>query len=159
MLGAKSRGLLNSPTRVPLISGSNDPRHVVAVSAARDHLVVLTTDGELYSCGSGAAGKLGHGDVQDRAQLKRVLPPGQSLSNEHTVQFKWVSTGQQHTLAVTVDGQLMVCGCTTFGELGLPDEHREVINACYHPYFYRAQTASSQIEASSSTRMAEESVL
>ena len=39
---------------------------VKQVACGADFTLILTTEGQVYSCGSGAFGKLGHGDEQDK---------------------------------------------------------------------------------------------
>lgn len=50
-----------SPTPVTSINCQ-----VKEVSCGADFTLMLTTEGRVYSCGSGAMGKLGHGDETDR---------------------------------------------------------------------------------------------
>lgn len=50
-----------SPTPVPSINCQ-----IKQVACGTDFTLMLTTAGSVYSCGSGAFGKLGHGDKEDK---------------------------------------------------------------------------------------------
>ena len=49
--------------------------HVKQVACGGDFTLILTTEGLVYSCGSGAFGKLGHGDEQDKRLPSLVRIP------------------------------------------------------------------------------------
>ena len=48
---------------------------VKQVACGADFTLILTTEGRVYSCGSGAFGKLGHGDEQDKRLPSLVRIP------------------------------------------------------------------------------------
>ncbi|KAI9810122.1 MAG: hypothetical protein M1826_003754 [Phylliscum demangeonii] len=79
------------------------------------HTAILTTDPEanLYMCGYGPGGRLGTGDETTRFTF--VCIEGGGLAGKKV----WnVGLGQNHTLAVTDDGDIFTWGTNTYGQLG-----------------------------------------
>jgi len=79
------------------------------------HSAVLTTDPEanLYMCGFGSGGRLGTGDEATRFHFTSVF--GGALSGKKVAN---VGLGQNHTLAITNQGETFTWGSNTFGQLG-----------------------------------------
>ena len=78
------------------------------------HSAVLTTDpvSNLYVCGVGRGGRLGLGDENTRF---RFVPVDGLLADKKVTQ---VALGQNHTLAITADGELWTWGLNTDFQLG-----------------------------------------
>ena len=95
------------PKKIEAFTG----QRVVAVSAGSDHSLALTADGAVWSWGSGAVGKLGHGDTQDQLLPKKV----EAFAGRRVVA---VSAGQHHSLALTADGAIYAWGLGESGCLG-----------------------------------------
>ncbi|GEQ70502.1 hypothetical protein JCM33374_g4180 [Metschnikowia sp. JCM 33374] len=62
------------------------------VRMSKYHSVICTTDGNLYTCGIGSRGRLGHGNASNIDNFKKVKFPGKfspvvdcAVSNNHTV--------------------------------------------------------------------------
>ena len=91
--------------------------HVCDVRLAKFHTAVLTTDPEanLYTCGYGSVGRLGTGDVQTRFKFTPIT--GGGLGHK---KINAVGLGQDHSLAVTADGEIYSWGLNAFGQLGYP---------------------------------------
>ncbi|KAI9682389.1 MAG: hypothetical protein M1817_000443 [Caeruleum heppii] len=85
------------------------------VSLAKLHTAVLTTDPEanLFVCGFGPGGRLGTGD--DMTRFSFVCVEGGGLEGRKVVS---VGLGQNHTLAVTSEGDIFSWGSNVFGQLG-----------------------------------------
>ena len=85
------------------------------VQLAKFHTAVLTTDPEanLYICGFGPGGRLGTGDALTRFNFTCIL--GGGLHHKKIVS---VGLGQDHTLAVSEDGEVYSWGSNAFGQLG-----------------------------------------
>jgi alpha-tubulin suppressor-like RCC1 family protein len=82
--------------------------------------VILTRDGQVYTCGSNTHGQLGHGDTTDRATPKMVE------LFEGSGQVVQVAAGASYTFAVIDDGTVHSFGsCTNFC-LGHGDQHDEL---------------------------------
>ena len=85
------------------------------VQLSKFHSAVLTTDPEanLYVCGFGPGGRLGTGDEKTRFNFTSIHSGG--LSGKKVIQ---VALGQNHTLAITGEGELFTWGNNGFGQLG-----------------------------------------
>lgn len=79
------------------------------------HTAILTTDPEsnLYVCGYGPGGRLGTGDELTRFTF--VCIEGGGLAGKKIVN---VGLGQNHTLAITGEGDIFTWGTNTYGQLG-----------------------------------------
>ncbi|XP_065053483.1 uncharacterized protein LOC135682495 isoform X2 [Rhopilema esculentum] len=78
-------------------------RDVRQVACGTEHMLAVTSAGELFSWGCGRGGKLGHGDIQDRFTPLRVG----ALSEEKVV---GISCHELHSAVVTAEGNLYVWG-------------------------------------------------
>ncbi len=95
----------NTPT---LVSKLNK---IVSIFAGKDVSFALTSDGDVYSFGLNYD-KLGLSNVP---RHKPVFIPTLSLIKN----ISSISTGYNHSLAVTSDGNVYAFGCDTYGQLGL----------------------------------------
>lgn len=79
------------------------------------HSAVLTTDPEanLYMCGFGPGGRLGTGDEATRFNFVSVF--GGGLAGKKVVH---VGLGQNHTVAISSQGETFTWGSNSFGQLG-----------------------------------------
>lgn len=88
---------------------------VVAISAGRNHSLLLKADGSLWAWGSNKIKQLGDG-TDDEIKLEPVkIMDGASL----------VSAGNYHSLAVKTDGSLWTWGNNAYGVLGIGSEERK----------------------------------
>ena len=101
--------------------GLNTPRGYQAVSqiaAGASHACLVHQSGDLYSCGIGAAGRLGlditeRGDPQADVMKPKIV---QSLIGRPIVK---VSCGYSHTGVVVAGGELYMFGSASLGKCGL----------------------------------------
>ncbi|KIH94227.1 BTB/POZ domain-containing protein [Sporothrix brasiliensis 5110] len=102
-------GIDNIPA---LIQGRPLLIHDVVLSKL--HSAILTADpvSNLYMCGIGRGGRLGLGDENTRFSFEPVQGP---LTDRKIVQ---VALGQNHSMAVTDNGELWTWGANTFSQLG-----------------------------------------
>ncbi|KAL4919890.1 hypothetical protein BDW62DRAFT_177904 [Aspergillus aurantiobrunneus] len=79
------------------------------------HTAILTNDPEsnLFMCGFGPGGRLGTGDESTRFSF--VCIEGGGLANKKVVS---IVLGQDHTLAITENGDIFSWGSNKFGQLG-----------------------------------------
>jgi hypothetical protein len=93
----------------------NRPVLVHDVTLAKLHSAVLTTDPEsnLYMCGFGPGGRLGTGDEVTRFTYTCI--EGGALAGKKIAS---VALGQNHTLAVSSDGEIFSWGTSTYSQLG-----------------------------------------
>ncbi|CAD5170601.1 unnamed protein product [Musa acuminata subsp. malaccensis] len=105
------------PTRIEALKGI--PCKQVATGLS--FTVILTMQGQIYTCGSNTHGQLGHGDTVDRP-TPRNIEYFEGLG--HVVQ---ISAGASYTFAVTYDGRIHSFGsCNNFC-LGHGDQHDELV--------------------------------
>ena len=93
----------------------NRPVIVQDVSLSKLHSAILTTDPEsnLYMCGFGPGGRLGTGDEVTRSTF--VCIEDGVLAGKKVIK---VALGQNHSLAVSSEGEVFSWGTSTYGQLG-----------------------------------------
>lgn len=91
------------------------PLIIQDVHMSKFSTAVITSDPEsnLYMCGHGQGGRLGTGDEQTRYNF--VCIEGGPLAGKRVAT---VALGQNHTLALTVDGDIYSWGNNGYGQLG-----------------------------------------
>ena len=80
------------------------------------HSAAVTSDGNVWTWGDGAKGKLGHGDKEPRpapSSMGKEAFGGQAAC--------MVACGASHTLVQTAQGSVWSCGCGDSGRLGHGD--------------------------------------
>lgn len=108
----------------------NKPIVIQDATLSKLHSAVLTTDPEsnLYMCGFGPGGRLGTGDELTR--FNYVCIEGGALEGK---KVSSVALGQNHSLAVTCEGEVMSWGTNTWGTLGYtmprPANDEEPVNS------------------------------
>ena len=83
------------------------------------HTHILTTDGEVLSCGLGEYGRLGTGSTSDALVPTTI----DTFIDEDIIQ---VATGQSHSIALTKGGQLYSWGRNDSGQLGHADSFMDM---------------------------------
>ncbi|XP_024937570.1 probable E3 ubiquitin-protein ligase HERC4 isoform X3 [Cephus cinctus] len=83
---------------------------VEQIACGENHTVVITNDGQVYSCGNNDYGQLGHEKSRKRLQL---------IPGLDAFVFKRVACGASHTLVVNEWGQVFSWGLNSDGQLGL----------------------------------------
>lgn len=93
----------------------NRPIKFQNVVMSKLHTAILTDDPEsnLFLCGFGPGGRLGTGDEATRFSFACIETGG--LANKRVAS---VALGQDHTLAVTENGEIFSWGSNKFGQLG-----------------------------------------
>jgi len=104
------------PKKIEAFAG----RRVVAVSAASRLSLALSADGSAWSWGDGGFGKLGHGDQQAQQLPKKV----EAFAGRRVVA---VSTGRDHSFAITADGAVWSWGYGYYGQLGHGDMQNQLL--------------------------------
>ena len=91
------------------------PIYIQDVQLSKLHSAVLTTDpvANLYICGFGSGGRLGTGDELTRFGYVNVS--GGGLASKRVVH---IGLGQNHTIAITGEGETFSWGSNAFGQLG-----------------------------------------
>ncbi|KAE8388121.1 hypothetical protein BDV23DRAFT_185734 [Aspergillus alliaceus] len=85
------------------------------IAMSKLHTAILTNDPEsnLFLCGFGPGGRLGTGDESTRFSFVCIETGG--LANKKVIS---VALGQDHTLAITENGEIFSWGSNKFGQLG-----------------------------------------
>lgn len=63
------------------------------MACGRHHTVFATENGELFSCGAGGDGQLGHGNTEDLHEPKKIVFKKvclSLLSDDHTADYEYV---------------------------------------------------------------------
>ncbi|XP_070528774.1 probable E3 ubiquitin-protein ligase HERC4 isoform X3 [Cardiocondyla obscurior] len=87
-----------------------EANNVDQISCGENYTVVITKDGQIYSCGNNDYGQLGHEKARKRLQL---------ISGLDAFVFRKIACGNCHTLAVNERGRLFSWGSNLNGQLGL----------------------------------------
>eukprot|EP00117_Sycon_ciliatum_P029264 scpid13532/ scgid2313/ Inhibitor of Bruton tyrosine kinase len=105
------------PDFLPLLVGCKrsvgcTDRHVQPKAAlSKFHMILVTSRGEVFTCGHGRGGRLGHGG--EESELKPRIVEFLLKSAVHLV-----AAGQNHSVFVDVDNNLYTCGNNENGQLG-----------------------------------------
>ncbi|KAL9102310.1 MAG: hypothetical protein Q9163_002528 [Psora crenata] len=91
------------------------PITIQDVQLSKLHSAILTTDPEanLYMCGFGSGGRLGTGDETTRFGYVNINDGG--LVGKKVV---YIGLGQNHTIAISSEGETFTWGSNAFGQLG-----------------------------------------
>ncbi|KAF1845525.1 uncharacterized protein K460DRAFT_405781 [Cucurbitaria berberidis CBS 394.84] len=104
------KGTVDLPTHI-----RNTPIVIQDVQMSKLHTAVLTTDpvSNLYMCGHGPGGRLGTGTETTRYQFTCIESGGLGQKK-----IAAIALGQNHTLAVTDEGEIYSWGNNAYGQLG-----------------------------------------
>ena len=107
-------GRTRSASNLPAVI-LNRPIIIQDIRLSKLHTAVLTTDPEanLYTCGFGPGGRLGTGDETTRFSFVPIY--GGGLVGKKIVD---VGLGQNHTVAISSEGEVFTWGTNVFGQLG-----------------------------------------
>ncbi|MBN3318090.1 IBTK kinase, partial [Atractosteus spatula] len=86
--------------------------YIKQVVLCKFHSVFLSQKGQVYTCGHGQGGRLGHGDEQTYLVPRMV----EGLISHHCSQ---VAAAKDHTVVLTEDGYVYTFGLNTFHQLGI----------------------------------------
>ncbi|XP_075354381.1 inhibitor of Bruton tyrosine kinase isoform X6 [Mycteria americana] len=86
--------------------------YIKQVVLCKFHSVFLSHKGQVYTCGHGQGGRLGHGDEQT-CLVPRLV---EGLAGHHCSQ---IAAAKDHTVVLTEDGYVYTFGLNTFHQLGI----------------------------------------
>ncbi|XP_054637532.1 inhibitor of Bruton tyrosine kinase isoform X1 [Dunckerocampus dactyliophorus] len=86
--------------------------YIKQVVLCKFHSVFLSQKGQVFTCGHGQGGRLGHGDEQTYLVPRMV----EGLMSHHCSQ---VAAAKDHTVVLTEEGYIYTFGLNTFHQLGL----------------------------------------
>ena len=90
------------------------PNNIVDIKCGNNHTIVLTLDGDLYSCGSNEFYQLGRNliDSDCSPHLSKIPTVSGILQ---------VSCGEEYSMCINNNGDLFLFGANNFGQLGFGD--------------------------------------
>ncbi|VDN19614.1 unnamed protein product [Gongylonema pulchrum] len=97
---------------------------VLQVAAGNDHILILTSTGQVYSMGTGSRGELGHGTLESEQQP--CLMEGLNFTK-----VAQLACGAWHSVALTTDGDVYVWGWNNSGQLGGCCAEGEILDIPY----------------------------
>ncbi|KAK0090592.1 hypothetical protein PV325_010558 [Microctonus aethiopoides] len=103
-------GIEDENILVPRELNFNKATEIKQISCGDNFTVVLTNNGQIYSCGNNDLGQLGHDKPRKRLEL---------ISSLDAFVFKRIACGANFTLAINEWGHLFSWGCNHDGQLGL----------------------------------------
>lgn len=110
-----SRSRLYQITSGEQIEMHEFPKHqkIKKMIAGAEHVLVLSSNGDVFSLGCGLRGALGHGDVASYETPKQI----EALAGLKIID---IAAGSFHSIAVSSFGDIYTWGWNTNGQLGLP---------------------------------------
>lgn len=113
---------LNTSGDIETVHGVLKPRFVL-VTVTKNHSLMLTLDGSVYSCGMGSKGRLGHGndDLRDYYTFKQIRFFEGQLNDgfqNPRKKVRYIDASNNHSLVVTFDNKVYTWGSNDFGQLG-----------------------------------------
>jgi regulator of chromosome condensation len=104
------------PVDLPFAPFQTRSSAFTAVAAGADHVLMLASDGHVYSMGDNLQCQLGR-KVPPRAQLRALTPEPLALKK-----ITVIGTGSYHSFAVDVNGRVFAWGFNAAGQCGVsPD--------------------------------------
>ena len=110
--------LLNEKQPVPRLIQSLLKVPIATVAAGRSHTMMLSCTGDIYTCGSGKDGQLGHNGHQTVPIPQLVKTSDLPTAFAKPITFKAIAAGDLHSVALSTDGRVYSWGSGVYGELG-----------------------------------------
>ena len=96
----------------PHIVPKMENRGSSAVACGRNHTVVVTDNGLIYTCGENKAGQLGTGDLKSSNSPVLI----ESLEEQEIIS---IACGSEHSIAVSIANEVYGWGSGVYDQLGL----------------------------------------
>lgn len=87
---------------------------IIGVSAGHRHSMFLGANGDVYTCGDGSGGALGHGDTE-----KQDFPIKVQYFVRNNIKIMQISAGVDISMAITTTGHVYAWGNTKNGRIGV----------------------------------------
>ncbi|XP_041638263.1 X-linked retinitis pigmentosa GTPase regulator-like isoform X1 [Cheilinus undulatus] len=111
-LGLGSKVTVNKPTCVKALKSEK----VQLVACGRNHTLISTAQGKVFSSGGNSEGQLGLGDCEERTAFQRIH------FFDSRGPIKMLAAGSNTSAALTESGKLFMWGDNTEGQIGLGKE-------------------------------------
>ncbi|KAM3610146.1 uncharacterized protein V6R79_026111 [Siganus canaliculatus] len=115
-LGLGDRTDRHKPTFVRYLN----MKKAVWICCGKDHTVILTKDGAVFTCGSDQYGQLGHNSFSDELRPRLVAELWGAKVTK-------IACGRHHTLVLTDSNRVYSFGCGEQGQLGSGAESRRPV--------------------------------
>ena len=112
-----------TPVTEPRKISTLSSHKVTSAAAGEEHSAATTSDGLLYTWGSGSFGKLGHGEPSDESTPRRVALDALQPGSRHATA---VGCGFAHSVALCQNHEVLVWGSGFKGKLGLGDDQNRL---------------------------------
>mmetsp|Transcript_40878 Transcript_40878/g.102283 ORF Transcript_40878/g.102283 Transcript_40878/m.102283 type:complete len:457 (+) Transcript_40878:107-1477(+) len=106
---------------VPTIIKPLESVRVVKASCGKNHTLILTSGGEVWSCGGNQFGQLGIGKTSEHVEKVTLLP---SLGSKVVD----IAAGQEFSMLLTEDSKVFSCGHPEYGVLGHGTDGKYIIS-------------------------------
>lgn len=120
----------SSPEKLSLAFISRSER-IRRIACGRNHVLVLTNSGTVYSWGSNVYGQLGHGSPSLSDTLVVEPKPVPLFANPSSALD--VASGYDHSVVLTSDGQVSAFGNDWHGQLGVDPSTVDPDGSLYEP--------------------------
>ncbi|KAG1755475.1 regulator of chromosome condensation 1/beta-lactamase-inhibitor protein II [Suillus lakei] len=104
------KAILDLPTK------AGDAEKAVSVVSGNNHLLVLTTHGNVFAWGAGEQGQLGR-KILERRKIHGTVPEKITLGSRHN-HAVLVGAGNYHSFAIDEEGDVWGWGLNTMGQTG-----------------------------------------
>ncbi|TDH16305.1 hypothetical protein EPR50_G00018530 [Perca flavescens] len=129
--GQLGLGTAEAAVRIPRLVKRLCDHRISQVMCGNQHCVALSRDGQLFTWGQNTSGQLGLG----KGEPGRLLPyPLKSLAG---IPFAQITTGGDHSFALSLSGAVFGWGKNRAGQLGLNDKQDRAVPC--HIKFLRSQ--------------------
>ena len=115
-VNALGKGTYSSSQKIVWGNPAKAERRMSRVSAGDDHTCVVTSSGNVKCWGNNASGQLGIGNTSTSSTPATVY--ADSNTNSNLSQIVQITTGTDHTCALTTDGKVKCWGANGSGRLG-----------------------------------------
>ncbi|XP_072534620.1 probable E3 ubiquitin-protein ligase HERC3 [Salminus brasiliensis] len=114
----------SAQSNIPRSFSNLTNRQISQVACGKDHSVVLTKDGQLFTWGENSGGQLGLGKGEPSSLSPKLL---KSLCG---IPLAQISAGGDHSFALSLSGTVFGWGRNSAGQLGLGDREDRHVPAC-----------------------------
>lgn len=105
-------------------------KQIIQIVKGKHQLLKLVANGKVYSSGESYYGVVGLGGAAS-SSIPLLIP------NLENIKIKQISCGSNHSLALSVDGDLYSWGMGFEGQLGLTSQYKVASSPRYVKYFYK----------------------